>query len=92
VPKGAAVLDLIFRISPAESGPWTATLRSDPSVVLTAGDGDVLLTRSRALAVAILHGHGEETLAAMRQAGTALPAPGPPAADRPPAGARPALA
>jgi hypothetical protein len=79
-PRGASVLDLIFRIrSPRQAGTWTATLRSDPAVVIVADTGDALNARSRDLALAILQGHGSETLTAMRQAGTALPEPGPPA-------------
>jgi hypothetical protein len=76
-PKGAAVLDLIFKVrSPDQAGAWTATLRSDPAVVIVAGTGEALTTLSRDLALAILQGHGRETLTAMRQAGTALPEPG----------------
>jgi hypothetical protein len=78
-PRGASVLDLIFRIrSPRQAGTWTATLRSDPAVVIVADDGEALNARSRDLALAILQGHGKDTLTAMRQAGTALPEPPPP--------------
>ena len=74
-PKGASVLDLIFKVS--SKGGWSATLRSNPSVVLVAGDGVRLGEISGELALAILEGHGAEKLQAMREAGQALPAPEP---------------
>jgi hypothetical protein len=81
-PRNPGVLDLIFKIRDPDAGPWTATLRSDPAVVVIADDGDILRARTRDLALAMLQGHGEATLHAMRQAGTALPQPAAPAGSR----------
>ena len=72
-PKGADLLDLVFKIT-SEPG-WTATLRNNPSVVLVAKDGDALARLTRELALAILQHRSPETLNAMRAAGSALPDP-----------------
>jgi hypothetical protein len=74
-PKGADLLDLIFKIRSRDG--WSATLRNNPSVVLVSDNGDDLARLTHDLALAILEGHGPETLLAMRSAGTALPAPDP---------------
>jgi hypothetical protein len=78
-PKGASVMDLIFKIRGGDR--WSATLRSDPSVVLVSDSSDILTRISRELALAILQNHGKETLQALREAGLALPEPDPEPAD-----------
>jgi hypothetical protein len=77
-PKGADLLDLVFKIT--STPEWTATLRNNPSVVLVAEDGDGLASRARELALAILQHRYPETLNAMRAAGSALPDPHDPGA------------
>jgi hypothetical protein len=72
-PKGADLLDLVFKIT-SKPG-WTATLRNNPSVVLVAKDGDELARLTRELALAILQHRYPETLSAMRAVGSALPDP-----------------
>jgi hypothetical protein len=74
-PKGASVLDLIFKISSGDR--WSATLRSSPTVVLVSDSGEELDRISHDLALAILQGRGEEKLQALREAGLALPEPEP---------------
>lgn len=74
-PRGADLLDLIFKISSKDG--WSATLRNNPSVVLVAKNGDELAELTRELALAILQHRYSETLSAMRAAGSALPAPDP---------------
>jgi serine/threonine-protein kinase RsbW len=71
-PKGATMIDLIFKI--ASSDGWSATLRNDPSVVLVAETGDELAQLTRELALALLQNRRAETLRSMRLAGTMLPA------------------
>jgi hypothetical protein len=74
-PKGADLLDLVFKIT---SEPrWTATLRKNPNVVLVAKDGDELARLTLELALAILQHRYPETLSAMRATGSALPDPDP---------------
>jgi hypothetical protein len=51
-PKGATVIDLIFKVDSKDG--WTATLRNDPSVVLVADSGDELAHLTRELALAML--------------------------------------
>jgi hypothetical protein len=65
------LLDLIWKIS-SSSGSWTATLRNDPSVVVTADGGEELAHLTRNLTLAILQGHGEDALRCVMagQAGT----------------------
>lgn len=72
-PKGADLLDLVFKITSRPG--WTATLRNNPSVVLVAQDGDELARLTRELALAILQHRYQETLTAVRAAGSALAAP-----------------
>jgi hypothetical protein len=74
-PKGADLLDLVFKISSRDG--WSATLRNNPSVVLVARNGDELAELTRELALAILQHRYSETLSAMRTAGSALPVPDP---------------
>jgi hypothetical protein len=74
-PKGADLLDLVFKISSKDG--WAATLRNNPSVVLVAKDGSELAELTRELALAILQHRCAETLSAMRAAGKALPEPDP---------------
>jgi hypothetical protein len=74
-PKGADLLDLVFKISSRDG--WSATLRNNPSVVLVAKNGDELAELTRELALAILQHRYPETLSAMRAAGSAPPEPGP---------------
>jgi hypothetical protein len=64
------VLDLIWKID-SGGDRWSATLRTDRCVVVTAADGDELARRTRDLTLAILEGHGAEALYAMRSAGAA---------------------
>jgi hypothetical protein len=71
-PKGATVIDLIFKIDSSDG--WSATLRNDPSVVLVADNGDDLAQLTRELALALLQGRRAETLRSMRLAGAVLPA------------------
>jgi hypothetical protein len=75
-PKGADLLDLVFKISSKDG--WSATLRNNPSVVLVAKNGDELAELTRELALAILQHRCPEALSAMRAAGKALPEPDPP--------------
>jgi hypothetical protein len=72
-PKGATVIDLIFKIDSSDG--WSATLRNDPSVVLVADNGDELAQLTRELALAMLQGRRAETLRDMRLAGAVLPPP-----------------
>jgi hypothetical protein len=74
-PKGADLLDLVFKISSKDG--WSATLRNNPSVVLVAKNGDELAELTRELALAILQHRYSETLSTMRAAGSALPAAAP---------------
>lgn len=74
-PKGADLLDLVFKISSKDG--WSATLRNNSSVVLVANNGDELAALTRELALAILQHRCSETLGAMRAAGSALPEPDP---------------
>lgn len=60
---GPGLLDLIWKIDYDQAG-WSATLRSDPSVALTAHTGDDLAQLARDLTMAILEGHGAEALRA----------------------------
>jgi hypothetical protein len=83
-PKGASVMDLIFKIRGGDR--WSATLRSDPTVVLVSDSSDTLTRISRELALAIIQGHGKETLQTLREAGLALPEPEPEPADQDPRG------
>jgi hypothetical protein len=46
-PKGADLIDLVFKISSKDG--WSATLRNNPSVVLVAEDGYELGELSREL-------------------------------------------
>jgi hypothetical protein len=74
-PKGADLLDLVFKINSKDG--WRATLRNNPSVVLVADDGYELGALCRELALAILEHRYPEALSAMRAAGKALPEPDP---------------
>jgi hypothetical protein len=74
-PKGADLLDLVFKISSKDG--WSATLRNNPNVVLVAKDGGELADLTRELALAILQHRYAETLRAMRAVGSALPEPDP---------------
>jgi hypothetical protein len=64
------VLDLIWKID-SRGDRWSATLRTDRRMVVTAADCDELARRTRDLTLAILEGHGAEALHAMRSAGAA---------------------
>jgi hypothetical protein len=57
------LLDLIWKID-YDQASWSATLRSDPSVALTAHTGDDLAQLARDLTMAILEGHGAKALRA----------------------------
>jgi hypothetical protein len=57
------LLDLVWKID-YDQASWSAALRSDPSVVLTARTGDELAQLARDLTMAILEGHGAEALRA----------------------------
>jgi hypothetical protein len=83
-PKGASVMDLIFKIRGGDR--WSATLRSAPSVVLVSDSSATLTEISRELVLAIFQDCGEETLQALREAGLALPDPDPEPADQDPHG------
>ena len=72
-PKGASVLDLIFKYSAGDG--WSATLRSDPSVILVADNGSELASLTRDFALAMLQDRGQEALDELRRAGSALPGP-----------------
>ena len=58
-----SVLDLIWKIDYAR-GAWSGTLRNDPSVVVTARNGDELARLTSDLTLAILQGRGREAVAA----------------------------
>src|SRR5882724_2598272 len=58
---GPGLLDLIWKIR-CPQGNWSATLRSDPSVVVKASTGDELDRLARDLTRAILDGHSVQAL------------------------------
>jgi hypothetical protein len=62
-----SLLDLIWKID-YRNGMWSASLRNDPSVVLTAGSGDKLAQITRDLTIAILGAHGSATRRAVTAA------------------------
>ena len=59
--SGPGLLDLIWKINCRREN-WSATLRSNPSIVVTAGTGDELAQVTRDLTMAILEGRGTEVL------------------------------
>jgi anti-sigma regulatory factor (Ser/Thr protein kinase) len=64
------VMDLIWKTDYG-NGLWTGTLRNEPSVVLTADNGEELHRLMMDLTFAILEGHGREALRAMTAANAA---------------------
>jgi hypothetical protein len=65
-----SLLDLIWKID-CRGGTWSAALRNDPSVIVTAGNGDQLGQLARDLTVAILEGRGANALRAITEAAAA---------------------
>jgi hypothetical protein len=62
-----SLLDLIWKID-YRNGMWSASLRNDPSVVVTTGSGDKLAQITRDLTIAILGVHGSATRRAVTAA------------------------